>query len=62
VSGRDASRHVPVHVIGSRQPVLGRLQEAGFHFGLEPLGPAIGAMHQLVPMPLDAFDVGPDES
>jgi hypothetical protein len=62
VSGRAASRHVPVHVIASRQPVLDHLRKAGFHLGLEPLGPSIGAMHQLVPMLLDAFDVVPDEN
>lgn len=62
VSGRDASRDVPVHVIGSRQPVLDRLREAGFRVGLEPLGPSIGAMHELVPVLLDAFDVVPDNN
>ncbi len=55
VSGRDASRHVPVHVIGSRPHVLRRLLERGFRPGLEPRRPSIGAMHQLTPMLLDAF-------
>jgi hypothetical protein len=62
VSGIDASWHVPVHVIGSRQPVLDRLREAGFRPGLEPQGSSIGAMHQLAPMLLDAFDVVPNDN
>ena len=56
VSGRDAPWHVPVHVIGSRPHVLDRLRRRGFRPGLEPGRPSIGAMHQLAPMLLDAFD------
>jgi hypothetical protein len=56
VSGRDASWHVPVHVIGSRPHVLDRLREGGFRPGLKPQRPSIGVMHQLAPMLLDAFD------
>jgi hypothetical protein len=56
VSGRDASWRVPVHVIGRRERVLDRLRESGFRPGLEPRRPAIGAMYQLTPVLLDAFD------
>ena len=56
VSGRDASWRVPVHVIGRRERVLHRLLEHGFRPGLEPRRPAIGAMYQLTPLLLDAFD------
>ena len=56
VSGRDAPWHVPVHVIGRGPHVLHRLLEHGFRPGLEPRRPSIGAMHQLTPMLLDAFD------
>jgi hypothetical protein len=56
VSGRDASWRVPVHVIGRREGILHRLLENGFRPGLEPRSPAIGAMYQLTPLLLDAFD------
>ena len=56
VSGRDASWRVPVHVIGRRERILHRLLENGFRPGLEPRSPAIGAMYQLTPVLLDAFD------
>jgi len=56
VSGRDASWRVPVHVIGRRERILHRLLEHGFRPGLEPRSPAIGAMYQLTPLLLDAFD------
>ena len=56
VSGRDASWNVPVHVIGRREGVLHRLESRGFRRGLEPRRPAIGAMYQLTPVLLDAFD------
>jgi hypothetical protein len=56
VSGRDAPWHVPVHVIGRREGVPHRLLEHGFRPGLEPRRPAIGAMYQLTPVLLEAFD------
>jgi hypothetical protein len=56
VSGRDAPWHVPVHVIGRREGVLHRLRGRGFRSGLEPRRPPIGAMYQLTPLLLDAFD------
>jgi hypothetical protein len=59
VSGEHASWDVPVHVIASRQDVLDRLLASGFREGLTPPHPAIGRMHALLPMLLEAF--GDDE-
>jgi hypothetical protein len=56
VSGRDAPWRVPVHVVGRRGAILQRLRDRGFREGLEPRRPAIGAMYQLTPLLLDAFD------
>jgi hypothetical protein len=55
VSGPDASWSVPVHVFGRRGPILDRLVERGFTFGLEPHRPPIGPMHSLTPLFLEAF-------
>jgi hypothetical protein len=58
VSGEGASWNVPIHVIasrGTRQAVLDRLRGHGFKSGLTPSRPAIGHMHTLVPVLLDAF-------
>jgi hypothetical protein len=58
VSGEGAPWNVPVHVIASRalrEPVLDRLRGHGFHTGLTPSRPAIGRMHTLLPILLDAF-------
>lgn len=55
VSGRGASYDVPVHVIGSAGPVMERLRAAGFTPGIDPPRAAIGPMHGLVPILLDAF-------
>jgi hypothetical protein len=59
VSGRDASRSVPVHVFGRRGPILGRLIERGFRPGLAPHRPPIGPMHALTPIFLEAFSAAP---
>ena len=56
VSGRDAPWRVPVHVVGGREAILQRLRDRGFRPGLEPQRPAIGAMYQLTPLLLEAFD------
>ena len=56
VSGRDAPHDVPVHVIARPGQILRRLREHGFGAGIEPQRPAIGAMFQLTPVLLDAFD------
>jgi hypothetical protein len=55
VSGAGASWNVPVHIIASRAPVLERFVARGFRRGLTPAQPAIGRMHLLAPMLLDAF-------
>jgi hypothetical protein len=55
VSGEGASWAVPVHIIASRPALLDRFLARGFHPGLIPARPAIGRMHQLAPILLDAF-------
>ena len=61
VSGEGAPWDVPVHVIvgrGSapdRSPILDRLVAHGFRPGLTPQRPALGRMHTLLPVLLDAF-------
>lgn len=55
VSGEGAPWTVPVHVIASRRPLLDRLAAHGFRPGLSPARPAIGPMHNLTPILLDAF-------
>jgi phosphoglycerol transferase MdoB-like AlkP superfamily enzyme len=55
VSGEDASWDVPVHVVTSRQAVLDRLLASGFRAGMTPSRPALGRMHTLSPVLLEAF-------
>ena len=55
VTGEGASWNVPVHIVASRPDVLDRLSSSGFRRGLAPVRPAIGPMHALGPMLLDAF-------
>ena len=55
VSGEGASWSVPVHVVASRPAILDALVARGFHRGLRPARPALGRMHQLLPILLDAF-------
>ena len=55
VSGEGQPWDVPVHIIASRPPVLDRLAAHGFHEGLDPSGPRISKMHELLPALLDAF-------
>jgi sulfatase-like protein len=55
VSGEGASWSVPVHVIAGRSVILDRLLARGFHAGLTPGRPALGHMHALLPVLLDAF-------
>jgi hypothetical protein len=62
VSGPGAPWRVPVHVISDKHHVVQRLIDHGFRPGLEPNQPALGPMHGLVPVFLDAFDsVDPDQ-
>jgi hypothetical protein len=64
VSGEGAPWDVPVHVIVSTSPrqhragVLERLRTHGFQTGLTPQRPALGRMHTLLPVLLDAFSGG----
>ena len=55
VSGEGQPWDVPVHIIASRPPVLDRLAAHGFHEGLDPSGPRISKMHELLPALLEAF-------
>jgi len=55
VSGEGAPWDVPVHIVASNAVVARRLTAAGFHPGLDPARPAIGRMHALGPLLLDAF-------
>ena len=55
VTGEGASWDVPVHVISSRTDILDRLAAQGFRKGLDPAAPALGKMHELLPVLLDAF-------
>jgi hypothetical protein len=56
VSGSGASWDVPVHVISSHPALLERFVARGFRAGLEPRLPALGGMHELTPILLEAFD------
>jgi hypothetical protein len=55
VTGEGSSWDVPVHVISNRTEILDRLTAQGFHEGLDPGPAALGKMHQLLPLLLDAF-------
>jgi hypothetical protein len=55
VTGEGASWSVPVHVVTSRPAILDALIARGFHRGLVPARPALGRMHTLLPILLDAF-------
>lgn len=55
VSGEGVTWDVPVHVIAGRRQILDRLRAHGFHSGLTPARPALGHMHALLPVLLDAF-------
>ncbi|MCQ9378340.1 sulfatase-like hydrolase/transferase [Methyloversatilis sp. XJ19-49] len=55
VTGPNASWDVPVHVIGTDEALLARLEAAGFRRGLQPDVTAIGPMHGLTQTLIDAF-------
>ncbi len=59
VSGQDASWDVPVHLLSRDAALLARFEARGFAPGLTPRATAIGAMHELTPMLLAAFDRSP---
>ncbi|MCV0440832.1 MAG: hypothetical protein K5880_19750 [Hydrogenophaga sp.] len=54
--GRSASWDVPVHVVSDDRALLQRLLGNGFVPGVEPPGQAIGPMHGLTQVLLNAFD------
>lgn len=56
LNGQDASWDVPVHVIGAPTALLQRLRAMGFVSGLLPEEGALGSMHGLTQMLLEAFD------
>lgn len=56
VSGANAPWEVPVHVIASRADLLQPLLAAGFRPGVVPARPALGGMHDLTRLLLEAFD------
>ncbi len=56
VTGEGASWDVPVHVITGNARVLAALRSAGFADGLQPPRKALGAMNELAPLLLGAFD------
>lgn len=55
VSGEGASWDVPVHIIARDPQLLQRFREQGFADGLEPPRAALGGMHELTAMLLQAF-------
>jgi hypothetical protein len=55
VAGRQAPWTVPVHVIARDTRLRDRLRTHGFRDGLTPSRPALGDMHSLVPVLLEAF-------
>jgi len=56
VSGRDAPWEVPVHVVGAQGALRQHLIDEGFVPGLVPPARALGPMHRLTRVLLDAFD------
>lgn len=56
VTGEGASWQVPVHVVAANARLRERLVAAGFRPGIEPEQPALGGMHELTPLLLEAFD------
>lgn len=58
VSGERAPWEVPVHVITHRADILETLREAGLQPGLKPGRPALGQMHELTALLLQAFGSG----
>jgi hypothetical protein len=55
VTGPGASWDVPVHVIGTDEALLARLEAVGFRRGLQPDVTALGPMHALTQTLIDVF-------
>lgn len=58
VTGEGQSWNVAMHVIASRPAILDALAARGFQPQLAPKGPALGKMHALMPLLLQAFSSG----
>jgi hypothetical protein len=56
VTGPGAGWDVPVHAISDDPKLLQRLQARGFVSGLQPPAAALGPMHALTPVLLEAFN------
>lgn len=56
VAGERAPWEVPVHVITRKAEIADALVAAGFRPGIVPARPALGAMHDLTRVLLEAFD------
>lgn len=59
VSGKDASRAVPVHVFSKNAAILDAFATAGFEPGLQPAPPALMRMDALNHLLLRSLDSGP---
>ncbi len=55
ITGEGVSWDVPVHVVSRDTALLSRLEARGFSPGLEPSRPALGGLHDLTGMLIDAF-------
>jgi len=62
VSGEDASWDVPLHIIADRPELIAPLLRHGFHDGLTPARPAVGDLHEVLPMFTSALDGDPGET
>lgn len=56
VSGEDASWDVPIHIIADRPELIAPLLDHGFTPGLHPERPAVGDLHEVLPMFTGALD------
>lgn len=56
VSGEDASWDVPIHFIADRPELIAPLLDHGFSAGLHPGRPAIGDLHEVLPLFTNALD------
>lgn len=58
VSGPDQPWEVPVHIVTRNPKLLARFEAAGFVAGLHPPTTALGPIHALTPILIDAFSRG----
>lgn len=62
VTGESGSWDVPVHVVSRDPALLQRFVALGFHPGLQPPRPAVGALHEFTGLMLCAFSSQPLET